>query len=259
MAPHHTRGPTPPPSYHRRTPYHHTPMGQAHHQQPSPHSHWLPHHQHQNPPSDPGPTTLDRGSPPLGRRSLAPSPPTPDARPRTPATPPPGSSQPLPTASTGPRPISPSTYPTIYSATTGWKMFSTMTQSTRDWAASLTHLQAPHFHKQWFSAHWAILRQHWGTKCTTNMEQIRTAGDPPLLTEINNNIRLKRVHHDTAPTGHGRRIRTRGAHLQAKTRDRHSRRLSLLPLATSSPPVSDAPPIRPPRRPPDPQGRPPAA
>ncbi|RHZ31983.1 hypothetical protein DYB31_012625 [Aphanomyces astaci] len=126
------------------------------------------------------------------------------------------------------------TYPAIYSATTGWKMFSTMTQSTRDWAASITHLQAPHFHKQWFSAHWATLRRHWGTTCTTNMEQIRTAGDLPLLTEVNTTIRLKRLHHDTAPMGHDRRIRTRRAHLQAKTRDWHSRRLSLLPPATSS-------------------------
>ncbi|ETV63991.1 hypothetical protein H257_19073, partial [Aphanomyces astaci] len=70
---------------------------------------------------------------------------------------------------------------------------------------------------------------------------------------------LKHLHHDTAPTGHDRRIRTRRAHLQAKTRDWHSRRLSLLPPATPSPPVSNAPPILPPRRPPDPKRLPPEA
>ncbi|ETV75941.1 hypothetical protein H257_09900 [Aphanomyces astaci] len=158
-------------------------------------------------PSDPGPTTLDRGSPPPG------CPPT----------------HCLHWAQTNipmydqyahaSRTYLEATYHTIYSATTGWKMFSTMTQSTRDWAASLTHLHAPHFHKQW----------------------------------------LKRLHNDTAPTGHDRRIRTLRAHLQAKTRDWYSRRLSLLPPATPSPPVSNAPPIRPPRRPPDPKGLPPAA
>ncbi|ETV72209.1 hypothetical protein H257_12684 [Aphanomyces astaci] len=133
-----------------------------------------------------------------------------------------------------------------------------MTTSTRDWASTITHLHAPHFHKAWFSAHWAILRQHWQSTCTTDVENIRTAGELPLLTEVNNNIRLKRRHHDAASMGHDRRIRARRVHLTAKTLRWHSRRLSLLPPAIP-PPIGYADPtLRPPRHPPDPEISPPA-
>ncbi|ETV83336.1 hypothetical protein H257_04087 [Aphanomyces astaci] len=53
------------------------------------------------------------------------------------------------------------TYPIIYLASSGWKQFPTMTTSTRDWASTITHLHAPHFHKAWFAAHWATFCQHW--------------------------------------------------------------------------------------------------
>ncbi|ETV88610.1 hypothetical protein H257_00160 [Aphanomyces astaci] len=124
-----------------------------------------------------------------------------------------------------------------------------MTHATRAWAASITHLHAPHFHTQWFTAHWAALRRHWQSTCTTNVDHIRTAGELPLLTEVN--ILLKRRYHDTAPMGHDRRIRARRTHLTAKTLHWHSRRLSLLPPAI---PMGYADPtLRPQRLPPDPE------
>ncbi|ETV67881.1 hypothetical protein H257_16006 [Aphanomyces astaci] len=66
-----------------------------------------------------------------------------------------------------------------------------MTHTTRAWAAALTHLHAPHLHTQWLTAHLATLRRHWHSTCTTNVDHIRIAGELPLLTEVNNNIRLK--------------------------------------------------------------------
>ncbi|RQM30382.1 hypothetical protein B5M09_012751, partial [Aphanomyces astaci] len=144
------------------------------------------------------------------------------------------------------------TYPTIYLASSGWKQFPTMTTSTHDWASTITHLHAPHFHKAWFSAHWATLRQHWQSTCSTNVEHICTAGELPLLTEVNNNIRLKRHHHHAYPMGHDRRIRARRAHLTAKTLRWHSRRLSLLHPAIP-PPIGYADPtLLPPRHSPAP-------
>ncbi|RHY41470.1 hypothetical protein DYB34_004075, partial [Aphanomyces astaci] len=150
------------------------------------------------------------------------------------------------------------TYPTIYHATPGWTTFPTMTHSTQAWAASITHLRAPLFHTQWFVAHWAVLRRHWQTTCATNVDHIRTTGELPLLTEVNNTIRLKRRYHDAAPMGHDRRIRARRAHLTAKTLQWHSRRISLLQPAIP-PPIGYADPtLRPPRLPPDPGLPPPA-
>ncbi|ETV65019.1 hypothetical protein H257_18192 [Aphanomyces astaci] len=150
-------------------------------------------------------------------------------------------------------------FPAIYQATSGWKTFPTMTHTTRAWAAALTHLHSPRFHTNWFKAHWAALRLHWQSTCTTNVDHIRTAGELPLLTEVNNNIRLKRRHHDAAPMGHDRRIRARRAHLAAKTLQWHTRRISSLPPGLP-PHVGYAdPPLRPPRQPPDPRIPPPVA
>ncbi|ETV85649.1 hypothetical protein H257_02267 [Aphanomyces astaci] len=149
-------------------------------------------------------------------------------------------------------------YPTIHHATPGWTTFPTITHSTQAWAASITHLRAPLFHTHWFVAHWAVLRRHWQTTCATNVDHIRTTGELPLLTEVNNTIRLKRRYHDAAPMGHDRRIRARRAHLTAKTLQWHSRRISLLQPAIP-PPIGYADPtLRPPRLPPDPGLPPPA-
>ncbi|RLO09857.1 hypothetical protein DYB28_003330 [Aphanomyces astaci] len=91
---------------------------------------------------------------------------------------------------------------------------------------------------------------YWRAICYTLHTNVRNTafnhGELPLLTEVNNNIRLKRRYHDAAPMGHDRRIRARRAHLTAKTLRWHSRRLSLL-LPAIPPPIGYADPtLRPP-------------